>query len=66
MAPSQLSASSWTTSSTGNMKNLDFASFETFNFGNLSQKVNPLSKSGQIMPMESARYESIRSETAPE
>ena len=46
------------------MKNLDFASLETFNLGNLSQKVMPLSKSGQIIPIESARYESIKSATA--
>lgn len=48
------------------MKNLDFASLDEFNFGSLSQNVMPLSKSGQIIPIESARYESIKSETAPE
>lgn len=51
----QLSANSCTTSKTGRMKNFDFASLDTFNFGNLSQNVMPLSKSGQIIPIESAR-----------
>jgi hypothetical protein len=46
------------------MKNFDFASLTVFNLGNLSQKVKPLSKSGQMIPIESARYESIKSEMA--
>lgn len=48
------------------MKNFDFASLVVFSLGSLSQKVMPLSKSGHMIPIESARYESIRSAMAVE